>query len=79
MMQREWAEAKKELHEEQEKREIGMNNALKQIEDMRKELASALCAVAAAEARASLAEVDDFDFSILTGAHIPTEGLELYF
>lgn len=78
-MQREWAEAKKELHEEREKREIGMNNALKQIEEMRKELTSALCAVAAAEARASLAEVDYFDFSTLTLAHIPAEGLEFYF
>lgn len=60
----EWAAAKKELHEEREnarnltfERESGMASALKQVEEMRKELSDALRALAAAEARASAAEI----------------------
>ena len=63
-MQREWAEAKKELNEERDRvrnltleRESSLNNALKQVEEIGKELSKALHALAAAEARASIAEV----------------------
>lgn len=63
-MQREWAEAKKELNEERDnvrnitlERESSLNNALKQVEEIGKELRKALNALAAAEARASIAEV----------------------
>lgn len=37
-----------------------MNNAMRQVEEMGKELANALHAVAAAEARAAVAEVSPF-------------------
>lgn len=62
-IEREWAEAKKELNEERDRvrnltleRESSLNNALKQVEEMGKELSRALHALAAAEARASIAE-----------------------
>lgn len=63
-IQREWAEAKKELQEERDNvrmltldREQTIKNAMRQVEEMGKELANALHAVAAAEARAAVAEV----------------------
>lgn len=66
-MQKEWAEAKKDLQEERDnartlrlEREGSMNNAMRQVEEMGKELANALHAVAAAEARAAVAEVSPF-------------------
>ncbi|KAJ7949034.1 nuclear-pore anchor [Quillaja saponaria] len=62
-VEREWAEAKKELQEERENtrrlkldREQTLKNAMKQIEEMGKELANALHAVASAESRAAVAE-----------------------
>lgn len=62
--QREWAEAKRELQEERDNvrtltvdREHTIKNAMKQVEEMGKELADALRAVAAAESRAAVAEV----------------------
>ncbi|XP_010260814.1 PREDICTED: nuclear-pore anchor isoform X2 [Nelumbo nucifera] len=62
-LEREWAEAKKELQEERDNvrtltrdRENTLKNAMKQVEQMGKELADALHAVAAAEARAAVAE-----------------------
>ncbi|CAI9760212.1 unnamed protein product [Fraxinus pennsylvanica] len=62
-IEREWAEAKKELQEERDivrnltlQRETSMMNALKQVEIQGKELADALHSVAAAEARAAIAE-----------------------
>lgn len=62
--QREWAEAKKELQEERDNvrtltldREQTIKNAMRQVEEMGKELANALRAVAAAESRAAVAEV----------------------
>ncbi|CAK9179681.1 unnamed protein product [Ilex paraguariensis] len=62
-IEREWAEAKKELIEERDnvrtltrERENAMMNAMRQVEGMGKELANALHAVAAAEARAAVAE-----------------------
>ncbi|CAI9087966.1 OLC1v1022182C1 [Oldenlandia corymbosa var. corymbosa] len=62
-IEREWAEAKKELHEERDKvrqltleRENGMTNSLIQAEESKKELSKALRDLAAAEARASVAE-----------------------
>ncbi|CAI9773199.1 unnamed protein product [Fraxinus pennsylvanica] len=62
-IEKEWAEAKKELQEERDKvrnltleRENAMMNALKQVETQAKELADALHSVAAVEARASIAE-----------------------
>ncbi|XAR59903.1 hypothetical protein NMG60_11015913 [Bertholletia excelsa] len=62
-IEKEWAEAKKELQEERENvkhltlgREETMKNAMRQVEEMGKELADALRAVAAAEARAAVAE-----------------------
>nr|XP_027063206.1 nuclear-pore anchor [Coffea arabica] len=62
-IEREWAEAKKELNEERDRvrnltleRESSLNSALKQVEESGKELSKALHALAAAEARASIAE-----------------------
>ncbi|KAK9278500.1 hypothetical protein L1049_028066 [Liquidambar formosana] len=62
-VEREWAEAKKELQEERDDvrtltldREQAIKNAMRQVEEMGKELANALHAVAAAEARAAVAE-----------------------
>ncbi|KAI8006954.1 Nuclear-pore anchor [Camellia lanceoleosa] len=62
-IEKEWAEAKKELHEERDNvrrltldREETMKNAMRQVEEMGKELANALNAVAAAEAKAAVAE-----------------------
>ncbi|XP_062158169.1 nuclear-pore anchor isoform X2 [Alnus glutinosa] len=63
-IEREWAEAKKELQEERGNvrtltldREQTIKNAMRQVEEMGKELANALHAVAAAESRAVVAEV----------------------
>ncbi|XP_059455352.1 nuclear-pore anchor isoform X2 [Corylus avellana] len=63
-VEREWAEAKKELQEERDNvrtltldREQTIKNAMRQVEEMGKELAKALHAVAAAESRAAVAEV----------------------
>lgn len=62
--QREWAEAKKELQEERDNvrtltrdREHTIKDAMRQVEEMGKELANALHAVVAAEARVAIAEV----------------------
>ncbi|CAO2842787.1 unnamed protein product, partial [Amaranthus hypochondriacus] len=59
-IEREWAEAKKELQEERNNvrtlsldRENTLKDAMRQVEDMGKELAAALQAVTAAEARAA--------------------------
>lgn len=63
-LQREWAEAKKELQEERENvrtltlnREQTIKNSMRQVEEMGKDLANALHAVTAAETRAAVAEV----------------------
>lgn len=63
-MQREWAEAKKELQQERDTvraltsdREQTLKNAMRQIDDMGKELANTLHAVSASETRAAVAEV----------------------
>lgn len=63
-VQREWAEAKKELQEERDNvrklildRENTIKDAMRQVEEMGKELANALHAVALAESRAAVAEV----------------------
>ncbi|KAL0867351.1 hypothetical protein Bca101_046469 [Brassica carinata] len=62
-LEKEWAEAKKELQEERSNsrnstsdRNQTLNNAVMQVEEMGKELANALKAVSAAESRASVAE-----------------------
>ncbi|XP_010417589.1 PREDICTED: nuclear-pore anchor-like [Camelina sativa] len=62
-LEREWAEAKKELQEERSSaRNITsdsnqtLNKAVMQVEEMRKELADSLKAVSVAESRASVAE-----------------------
>ncbi|CAN6931650.1 unnamed protein product [Brassica oleracea] len=62
-LEKEWAEAKKELQEERSNarnstsyRNQTLNNAVRQVEEMGKELANALKAVSAAESRASVAE-----------------------
>ncbi|XP_058184188.1 nuclear-pore anchor isoform X3 [Rhododendron vialii] len=62
-IEKEWAEAKKELQEQRDNvrrltvdREETMKNAMRQVEEMGKELANALSAVASAEARAVVAE-----------------------
>ncbi|KAK9182042.1 hypothetical protein WN944_025183 [Citrus x changshan-huyou] len=62
-VEREWAEAKKELQEERDNvrlltsdREQTLKNAVKQVKEMGKELATALRAVASAETRAAVAE-----------------------
>ncbi|KAF9677029.1 hypothetical protein SADUNF_Sadunf08G0064800 [Salix dunnii] len=63
-IEREWAEAKKELQQERDTvraltsdREQTLKNAMRQIDDMGKELANALHAVSASETRAAVAEV----------------------
>ncbi|KAK9152572.1 hypothetical protein Sjap_000052 [Stephania japonica] len=62
-VEREWAETKKELQEERDNvrsltldREQTIKNAMKQVEEMGKQLADALRALAAAEAKAAIAE-----------------------
>ncbi|ESW21145.1 hypothetical protein PHAVU_005G045700 [Phaseolus vulgaris] len=62
-LEKEWAEAKQELNEERESvrrftldRDQTIKNSLRQVEDMNKELANALRAVASAESRAAVAE-----------------------
>ncbi|XP_052178509.1 nuclear-pore anchor isoform X2 [Diospyros lotus] len=62
-IEKEWAEAKKDLQEERDNvrrltldREEIMKNAMKQVEEMGKELANALSSGSAAEARAAVAE-----------------------
>ncbi|KAK3218786.1 hypothetical protein Dsin_012756 [Dipteronia sinensis] len=62
-VEREWAEAKKELHEARDNirtltsdREQTLKNGLKQVEEMRKDLDNAQRAVSAAETRAAVAE-----------------------
>ncbi|KAF3668086.1 hypothetical protein T459_16631 [Capsicum annuum] len=68
LIEKEWAEAKKELQEQRDsvrnlipEREDALKNALRQIEEMRKELASTSHSVAAAEARAVVAEARSAD------------------
>ncbi|KAG6675327.1 hypothetical protein I3842_15G095500 [Carya illinoinensis] len=63
-VEREWAEAKREVQQERDSvrnltvdREQTIKNAMRQVEEMGKELANALRAVAAAESRAAVAEV----------------------
>ncbi|KAM3731717.1 hypothetical protein ACB098_11G003200 [Castanea mollissima] len=67
-VEREWAEAKRELQEERDNvrnltvdREQTLKNAMRQVEQMGKELADALRAVAAAESRAAVAEAKLLD------------------
>ncbi|CAM8980267.1 unnamed protein product [Rhodiola kirilowii] len=67
-IEREWAEAKKELQEERDNsrtltlaREGGVNNALRQVEEIGKQLSDALRAVSAAEARTAVAEARYLD------------------
>ncbi|XP_021905290.1 nuclear-pore anchor-like isoform X1 [Carica papaya] len=62
-IEKEWAEAKKELQEERDNvrnltsdREQTLKNAMKQVEEMGKELTNAFQAVAAAESKAAVAE-----------------------
>ncbi|XP_011012854.1 PREDICTED: nuclear-pore anchor [Populus euphratica] len=62
-IEREWTEAKKELQQERDNvrsltsdREQTLKNAMRQIDDMGKELANMLHAVSAAETRAAVAE-----------------------
>ncbi|PSR92585.1 Nuclear-pore anchor like [Actinidia chinensis var. chinensis] len=62
-IEKEWAEAKKELQEQRDTvrrlsldREESLKNAMRQVEEMGKELANALRAVASAEARAAVSE-----------------------
>ncbi|KAJ7982109.1 nuclear-pore anchor [Quillaja saponaria] len=62
-VEKEWAEAKKELQEERENmrkltldREQTVKNTIKQVEEMGKDLANALHAVASAQSRAAVAE-----------------------
>lgn len=68
LIEKEWAEAKKELQEQRDnvrnlipERDDALKNALKQIEEMRKELASTSHSSAAAEARAVVAEAQSAD------------------
>lgn len=63
-IQREWAEAKKELERERNNvraltadREGTLKDAMRQVEEMGKELTKALHSVSAAESRAAVAEV----------------------
>lgn len=63
-LQREWAEARKELQEERDNvraltldRERTIKNAMRQVEEMQKDLANAWSTVRTAETRAAVAEV----------------------
>ncbi|KAF7822471.1 nuclear-pore anchor [Senna tora] len=63
ILEKEWAEAKKELQEERESvrtltldRDQSIKNTMRQVEEMGKELTKALRAVASAESRAAVAE-----------------------
>lgn len=63
-MQREWAEAKRELQEQRDlvrnlslEHENTLNDARKQVDELNKELNNALRSVANAESRAAIAEV----------------------
>lgn len=63
-MQREWAEAKRELQEQRDlvrnlslEHESTLNDARKQVDELNKELNNALRSVANAESRAAIAEV----------------------
>lgn len=63
-MQKEWAEAKKELQEERNNvrnltlvRENDLKSALRQVEEMGKELANSLHSLSMVESRAAVAEV----------------------
>ncbi|CAK9308499.1 unnamed protein product [Citrullus colocynthis] len=74
-LEREWAEAKKELQEERDNvrtltldREKTLKNAMSHVEEMGKELANALHATAAAEARAAVAEAKLSDLEKKIGA-----------
>lgn len=64
VVQKEWAEARKELEVEREhgrhstsQRDRAVSEALKRVEAVSKELADAMKAVSAAETRAQIAEV----------------------
>ncbi|KAL2932133.1 Nuclear-pore anchor [Bienertia sinuspersici] len=68
-IEREWAEAKKELQEERNNvrtlsldREQTIKDAMRQVENIGKELSAALQAVTAAESRAAVAEARCADF-----------------
>ncbi|XP_042520099.1 nuclear-pore anchor [Macadamia integrifolia] len=70
-LEREWAEAKKELQEERDNvrtltfdRENTLKNAMKQVEEMSKELADALRAAATAETKAAVAEARCSDLEV---------------
>ncbi|OVA15206.1 Tetratricopeptide [Macleaya cordata] len=76
-VEREWAEAKKELQEERDNvrsltldREQTIKNAMRQVEEIGKQLADALRAVAAAEARAAVAEVSLYFETFLDASNL---------
>lgn len=63
-MQREWAEAKREVQEQRDlvrnlsaEHESSLKDARKQVDELNKDLANALRSVANAESRAAIAEV----------------------
>ncbi|XP_073028198.1 LOW QUALITY PROTEIN: nuclear-pore anchor [Primulina eburnea] len=72
-IEQEWAEAKRELQQERDnarnialERESTLNSAFRQVEELRKELASALQSVAAVELRAAVAEARCADSAKIT-------------
>ncbi|XP_073117973.1 nuclear-pore anchor [Elaeis guineensis] len=74
-VERDWAEAKKELQEERDHvralmldKEKAMDNSMKQVDEMRKELADAWRAVASAESRAAVAEARCSDLEAKIGS-----------
>ncbi|XP_008793820.2 nuclear-pore anchor isoform X1 [Phoenix dactylifera] len=73
-VERDWAETKKELQEERDHvralmldREKAMDNSMRQVDEMRKELADAWRAVASAESRAAVAEARCSDLEAKLG------------
>ncbi|GER37546.1 nuclear pore anchor [Striga asiatica] len=65
-LEREWAEARRQLQEERDnvrnltrERESSLKNGFRQVEELSKELTTALQSVAAAESRAAVAEESD--------------------
>ncbi|CAA7392158.1 unnamed protein product [Spirodela intermedia] len=84
-IEREWAEAKKELQEERDRvrkltgeREKILENSLAQVEETRKQLADAWRAVSSAESRAAVAEARCSDLESIVKGTITLVCLQLH-
>ncbi|KAL6538558.1 hypothetical protein OROGR_012546 [Orobanche gracilis] len=83
-LEREWAEAKRQLQEEQDnvrnltvERESSLKNGFRQVEELSKDLATAWQSVAVAESRAAVAEARCSDLEkIVESARMKDDGAE---